>query len=68
MAPRRPRRSRPVLEAYWRLLREGLTPEAAGNLAALEATDYDLAPAADGWTPAQTATLLFLKATRTRWR
>lgn len=66
-APKRPSR-RPVLEAYWRLLREGLSPVAAGNLAALDATDYGLEPAPDGWTPTQTATLLFLRATRERWR
>ena len=41
---------------------------AAGNLTALEMTARELGPVTEGWTPAQVATFLFLRAMAERWR
>jgi hypothetical protein len=55
----------PLREEAWRFERDGFDERQAATLVAL---DHGLRPVQKGWTLAELAHLLFLRATVGRWR
>jgi hypothetical protein len=60
-----PPRQPPLREEAWRFERDGFDQRQAATLVAL---DHGIRPVRRGWTLAEVAALIFLRATVERWR